>query len=92
MQNAAYSIVKSHHDNENSQQDPLFLMILGQAGTGKSYVINAIRNIVGNQCAVTAPTGKAFYNVKGCTLHSLLKLPIGSKGLKELAGQSLVKL
>ena len=92
MQNVAYNIVKSHYENENSQKDPLFLMILGQAGTGKSYIINAIRSILGNQCAVTAPTGKASYNVKGCTLHSLLKLPIGNKGLKRLTGQSLVKL
>ena len=92
LQNVAYNIVKSHYENENSQRDPLFLMILGQAGTGKNYIIKAIRSILGNQCAVTAPTGKASYNVKGCTLHSLLKLPIGNKGLKQLTGQSLVKL
>ena len=70
MQNVAYNIVKSHYENENSQKDPLFLMILGQAGTGKNYIINAIRSILGNKCAVAAPTGKASYNVKGCTLHS----------------------
>ena len=92
MRNLAYNIVKSHFNHENNQKDPLFLMILGQAGTGKSYVINAIRSILGNHCAVAAPTGKASYNVKGSTLHSLLKLPIGNKGLKELSGQSLIKL
>ena len=62
-------------------------MILGQEGTGKSHVINAIKNILGNHCAVAASTGKASYNVKGSSLHSLLKLPIGNKGLKELSGQ-----
>ena len=54
--------------------------------------MNAIRSILGNQCAVAAPTGKTSYSVKGCTLHSLLKLPIGNEGLKQLTGQSLVKL
>ena len=32
MQNLAYNIVKSHFDHENNKKDPLFLMILGQAG------------------------------------------------------------
>ena len=67
-------------------------MILGKAGTGRSCVINEIKSILGYHCAIAAPTGKAFYNVKGSTLHYLLKLPIGNKGLKELSGQSLIKL
>ena len=48
------------------------------AGTGKTYLINAIRNLIlQSKCAVTATTRKAKYNIRGITLHSLLKLPIG---------------
>ena len=87
MQNLAYNIVKSHFENQDQDKKQLFLMIIGFAGTGKSYIINAIRNLLGNKCAVTAPTGKASHDVKGSTLHSLLRLPVGSKGCKEVSGQ-----
>ncbi|XP_068687691.1 ATP-dependent DNA helicase pif1-like [Montipora foliosa] len=43
-------------------------------------------------CAVTATTGKAAYNINGCTIHSLLKLPVGTRGNKELTAQALVRL
>jgi ATP-dependent exoDNAse (exonuclease V) alpha subunit len=55
-------------------------------------VINAIRNLLQSKCAVTATTGKAAYNIRGITLHSLLKLSIGSRGNKDLTGQSLCRL
>ena len=45
-----------------------------------------------SKCAVTATTGKAAYNIRGVTVHSLLKLPIGSRGNKDLTGQSLCRL
>jgi hypothetical protein len=45
-----------------------------------------------SKCAVTATTGKAAYNIKGVTVHSLLKFPIGSRGNKDLTGQSLCRL
>ena len=55
-------------------------------------MINALRNLLGQSCAVAAPTGKAAYNVQGVTLHSLLKLPVGPRGHKDLKGQSLKQL
>ena len=39
-----------------------------------------------------AYTGKASFNVNGVTLHSFLKLPIGSKRLTELRGIALQQL
>ena len=45
-----------------------------------------------SKCAVTATKGKAAYNIRGLTVHSLLKLPIGSRGNKDLTGQSLCRL
>jgi len=52
----------------------------------------AVKNLLQHSCAVTATTGKAAYSIHGCTIHSLLKLPVGAKGNKDLTGQSLVRL
>ena len=92
MQGLAYNIIESHFDDISSEKHPLCLIIIGVAGTGKSYLINAIRNLLRDKCAVTATTGKASYNIRGITVHSLLKLPIGSRGRKDLTGQSLCRL
>ena len=91
MQKLAYDIINTHL-HKPCPKDPLLLIIIGGGGTGKSYLINAIKNLLQNTCAVTATTGKAAYNIHGCTIHSLLKLPIGTKGNKDLTGESLVRL
>ena len=91
MQKRGYDIIKAHSE-QPCPKDPLFLIIIGVGGTGKSYLISAIRNLLQHSCAVTATTGKASYGIHGCTIHSLLKLPIGPKGNKDLSGQSLVRL
>ena len=69
-QKHAYDIVKSHFDDISPKREPLCLIINGVVGTGK--------NLLQSKCAVTATTGKAAYNIKGVTVHSLLTLPIGS--------------
>ncbi|XP_068692831.1 uncharacterized protein [Montipora foliosa] len=92
MQRLAFNIVESHFTNNSPEQQPLHLIIIGLAGTGKSYLINAIRNLLQEKCQVSATTGKASYNVSGVTIHSLLKLPVGSKGCKDLIGQALCTL
>ena len=92
MQKLVYNIVKCHFDDQLCDKEPLCLVIIGVAGTGKSYLINAIRNLLQGKCAVTATTGKAAYYIRGATEYSLLKLPIGSRGRKDLAGQSLCRL
>ena len=77
MQKLAYNIVKSHFNGSSSD---------------KSYLINGIRNLLQSRCAITATTGKAAYNIKGVTVHSLLKFPIGSRGKKDLIRQALCRL
>lgn len=89
MQLLAYNIVKDHFENPNSQS-PFHLLINGFAGTGKIYLINALRNLLQNNCTGTATTGKASFNVNGITIHSLLNLPVGPRGNTDLRGQSLV--
>ena len=92
MQGIAYDIVKTHFDNASHDKEPLCLIINSVAGTGKSYLINAIKNLLQGKCVVTATTGKAAFNIRGVTIHSLLKLPVGSRGAKDLTGQSLCRL
>ena len=89
-QSIAYNLVCEHFQTEH--KDPLHLLITGIAGSGKSYVIDAIRNLLQSKCQVLAYTGKASFNVNGLTLHSFLKLPIGSKRLMQLKGPALQHL
>ena len=67
----------------------LHMFLSGVGGTGKSFLIEAIRQQVaaiwkehtdGLSCAVAAPTGLAAFNVGGVTIHSLLQLPIEHEG------------
>ncbi len=92
MQALAYNVVNIHFSNVSSDKEPLFLIVIGVASTGKSYLINSIHNLLQGKCAVTATTGKAAFNIRGITIHSLLKLPIGSRGKKDLTGESLCRL
>ena len=61
---------------------PLRATITGMGGCGKSHVINTIIAIireltnVNNTVLVAAPSGNAAFNVKGCTLHSLLGINV----------------
>ncbi|XP_028405258.1 uncharacterized protein LOC114527764 [Dendronephthya gigantea] len=92
MQNVAYNIVENHFNDPSCDKQSLCLIINGVAGTGKSCLINGIRNLLQGKCAVTATTGKAAYNINGVTVHSLLKLPIGPRGKNDLKGESLCRL
>lgn len=88
MQAHANNIIKAHSE-QALPKDPLLPIVNGVAGTGKSYLINAIRNLLRTSCAVPATTDKTAYN--SCTIHSLLKLPVASRGNKDLTAQSLVR-
>ncbi len=49
--------------------------ITGKAGTGKSTLLQLIRNTSKKRIAIVAPTGVAALNVKGQTIHSFFKFP-----------------
>ena len=65
---------------------PLFMFVRGIGGTGKSFLIEAIKAQVAEMwnkddpdlvtCAVAAPTGQAAFNVGGVTVHRLFQLPV----------------
>lgn len=74
---------------------------MGTAGTGKSYLINAIRvrlremamnnSIETSPVIVFAPTGVAAFNILGTTIHSTLSVPINSSNL-DIGGERLKDL
>ena len=73
----AYNIVSTHYTNHrlynlctNSDIHPLHMLMLGTAGTGKSYLIYAPAQLLQDKCLLTATTGIAAFHIGGITLHS----------------------
>ena len=77
------------HCFKTMKQLPMYLYIGGCAGVGKSTVIrvlyeglvrfmNSLPGAIPNAIKVllTAPTGKAAFNIRGMTLHSAFALPV----------------
>ena len=88
-QREVYDTVNVHF--ESSNPEPLHIIVNGTAGTGKSYLINCLRLLLGDSVKVAAPTGVASFIIDGRTLHTLLHLPV--KGdFKELEGNHLQKI
>ena len=93
MQQKAYDIVSNHYQSSvRGNSVALRMIINGEAGTGKSFLITALKNLLQDKCCITATTGKAAHNVNGITIHSLLKLPVSKQQAKALSGQSLIQL
>ena len=78
QQRAVFDLIHDHMFG-HSQAEQLLLIVIGTAGTGKSFLINGIRYLFDEQnCAeslkVTTPTGIAAANIRGSTVFSLLCL------------------
>uniref|UniRef100_A0A1X7U1S2 ATP-dependent DNA helicase n=1 Tax=Amphimedon queenslandica TaxID=400682 RepID=A0A1X7U1S2_AMPQE len=85
-QRDVYDTVKAHFESGND--DPLHIIVNGTAGTGKSYLINCLRLLLGTSLKVAAPTGVAAFIIEGRTLHSLLHLPVRGD-FKDMEGINL---
>ena len=79
------SSLHKFHVGQEAQPKPIRIFITGGAGTGKSYVIRAIRehierSVQGSDqvhgCMVIAPTGVAAFNVDGLTIYRGLNLQV----------------
>ena len=51
------------------------LFVTGRAGTGKSTLLTALRDMMHDELVVVAPTGLAAVNVGGQTIHSFFGFP-----------------
>jgi len=77
MQSAVYKRIAEHSFSDNAEQ--LRMFVAGPAGTGKSWVIDALRKFfqIQNQhyrLRLASFTGVASRNIHGMTLHSALCL------------------
>ena len=83
---------------KDDPKDPLFLHIIGRAGSGKSTFLNTLSQELERQKGNTrflrtmAPTGTAAFSIGGQTLHASLRLPIGKSKIYKLNGDPLQKL
>ena len=65
------------------------LFITGNAGTGKSTLLELFREETSKEIAIVAPTGIAALNVRGSTIHSLFRFPpriITKEGIYKIPG------
>ncbi|CAG8502458.1 12012_t:CDS:2, partial [Cetraspora pellucida] len=82
-----------------NQIEPLRIVVMGTADTGKSYFIKAIRNrlnmmagaAVKSPVIVIASTGVAAFNINGLTIHSALFVPVCTKNV-DIDGERLRQL
>ncbi len=58
-----------------AQHEEGHLFVTGRAGTGKSTLLRAIREMITQEAVVLAPTGLAAVNVGGQTIHSFFGFP-----------------
>ena len=93
-QRRAYELIQSHSSRilSGESPEPLHMLVSGTAGTGKSYLISAIAQLLNQSCALTGTTGMASFLIYGKTLHSALTLPVRGNTQKDLQGASLQKL
>ncbi len=61
----AYRIVREHFEDKSAEKQPLRMIVSGTAGTGKSYLTQCLRLLLGDTLKVTAPTGAAAFIVDG---------------------------
>ena len=98
-QRHVFDRIKNHllhqkrHEEQCQQDDyvPLTMFVSGVGGTGKSFLIEAIKALIkslwsSNEHAVAAPTGLATFIIGGITMHRLFQLPIEHPNDKNTSG------
>ncbi|KAE8231254.1 hypothetical protein CF326_g3731 [Tilletia indica] len=70
--------------NADNTQEPLRLLMHGEAGTGKTVVVRLLKELLerfgkGNEILLMAPTGKAAAAIGGSTQHSTFVLKVRKK-------------
>ena len=71
---------------------PVLAICAGTAGTGKSFTIERLKHLLGDNVILTGTTGVAGFNIKGSTIHSAVSIPLRSKKGSDLKGMRLKNL
>ena len=71
------------HSKQQKTKEPLWMIIQGTAGTGKSYLINTIKKSLYSQAVVghnplllLAPNGVATFNIHATIIYTGLRIAI----------------
>lgn len=81
----AVALTTQQNDVLERMEDSLdHLFVTGRAGTGKTTLLHEFVQQTAKVVAVCAPTGVAALAIGGQTIHSLLRLPLGIIGGREL--------
>ena len=101
-QKKVFKRIESHYNDilGSNQVEPLRIIVMGTAGTGKSYLIGTIHERLrategsGSKppVLVIAPTGVAAFNINGATIHSTLSIPLCNTKNLELDNKRLKQL
>jgi hypothetical protein len=75
------SCVLQSPSEEHASRDPLRLFMTGKGGTGKSYVVNSVKEILArygcqHMMRMLAPTGAAANVIGGTTIHRGLRIKV----------------
>ena len=80
------------HKIEDSKVPPIYAVLSGRAGCGKTFAVKCVNNFINKneKCLtgflkIAAPTGTAAFLIKGTTLHSCFKLPVNVNFKEDLA-------
>jgi ATP-dependent DNA helicase PIF1 len=60
------------------------VLVLGKAGTGKSFCIDKMRHLAFKNVAITSTTGISAFNIRGCTIHSFSGIGSGEEEIDVL--------
>ncbi len=89
LQRLVFEIVKEHH----IEQKQLLLIVLGAAGSGKTFTIHAISSYLHGFIRRAAPTAKAAFLINGDTIHQMLSIRVNvGKSYIPLEGTQLKNL
>jgi hypothetical protein len=72
IQKFTYNLV----ENFQKEKKQLLMILLGTAGTGKSFTVAALSQLKKNILKRASPTGKAAFLINGETLHSLFNIKV----------------
>ena len=94
IQMKVYSCVIDHaRQNEKyRRKNPLRVVIQGEPGTGKSYMIKCLQKELKDMTVTGAYTAQAAASIRGITLHKLFSLRVGHKNHGKLKSQALGRL